>query len=133
MRVWSLQRVSQADEENLRSIYSNFGKGLDIMAPGGFILGVTTTYPLDDETHPSPYMKAEDYKKFQGTSSSAPIVSASIALLLEKNPQLTRIEIQSMLSAGTDKIGYVEYENGRNNYYGYGKLNLNKMLSIDIH
>ncbi len=122
--------VGSTDEENLRSIYSNFGEGLDIMAPGGFTLGITTTYAFNDETHPNPYMKAEDYKKFQGTSASAPIISASIALLLEKNPQLTRKEIQNIVLLSADKIGNIEYLNERNDYYGYGKLNLDKAISL---
>jgi len=120
--------VGSTDEENLRAIYSNFGEGLDIMAPGGFNLGITTTYPLDDDTHVSPYMKAEDYKKFQGTSASTPIVTASVALLLEKNPRLTRLQVQKLLRSNSDKIGNVEYINGHNKYYGYGKLNVDKAI-----
>jgi len=121
--------VGSTDEENLRAIYSNFGKGLDIMAPGGFSLGITTTYPSGDDTHISPYMKAEDYKKFQGTSASTPIVTSSVALLLEKHPQLTRMQVQDVLKSSSDKIGSVEYVNGHNQYYGYGKLNLDKAMS----
>lgn len=121
--------VGSTDEENLRAIYSNFGDGLDIVAPGGYNLGITTTYDSDDTDHISDFMKAEDYKKFQGTSASAPIVSGAIALLLGKNPNLTRVQIQEILNKTSDKIGNVEYINNRNNYYGSGKLNLDKMLS----
>ncbi|MBA1437854.1 MAG: S8 family serine peptidase [Epsilonproteobacteria bacterium] len=121
--------VGSSDEENLRAIYSNFGNGLDLVAPGGYNLGITTTYDSNDTNHISDFMKAEDYKKFQGTSASAPIVTGAIALLLEKNPNLTRVQIQEILNKTSDKIGNVAYINHRNNYYGYGKLNIDKMLS----
>lgn len=126
--------VGSTDEENLRAIYSNFGQGLDIMVGGGFNLGITTTYPQNVDTHLNIYLKAEAYKKFQGTSASAPIVSGSIALLLESSPLLSRIEVQNILKDTADKIGNVEYINSRNNYYGYGKLNLDKAITqIDIN
>jgi len=120
--------VGSSDEGNLRAIYSNFGLGLDIVAPGGFTLGITTAYPANTSTHPSHYMKAEDAQKFQGTSSSAPIVAAAVALMLEADPTLTRVDIQSILRAHADKIGSIAYVGGKNDYYGYGKLNLDASL-----
>jgi len=126
--IESVIGVGASDEENLRAIYSNFGDGLDIVAPGGYNLGVTTTYNSNNSNHISDFMKAEDYDKFQGTSASAPIVSGAIALLLEKYPNLSREEIQKIIQKSSDKIGNVEYINGRNNYYGYGKLNIDNML-----
>jgi len=116
--------VGSSDEENLRAIYSNFGAGLDIVAPGGYALGITTIYESNNTTHPSVYMRAEDYDKFQGTSASAPIVAGSIALLLQANPNLTRTQVQNFLRQKADKIGNVPYVSERNDYYGFGKLNL---------
>lgn len=129
----SVVGVGSTDEENLRAIYSNFGAGLDIVAPGGFKLGITTTYPENVSAHPSLYMMAEDYQKFQGTSSSAPIVSATVALMLEANPRLTRVDIQGILGAGADKIGSIAYIGGRNDYYGSGKLNLDASVLGALH
>ncbi len=124
----SVLGVGSSDEENLRAIYSNFGDGLDVIAPGGYNLGVTTTYDSNNSNHISDFMKAEDYEKFQGTSASAPIVSGAISLLLEKYPNLTRKKIQQIVQRSSDKIGNVEYINNRNKYYGYGKLNIDHML-----
>lgn len=127
--IESVIGVGSSDEENLRAIYSDFGKGLDLVAPGGYNLGITTTYLSQDQEHSSDYMRAEDYTKFQGTSASAPIVSGAIALLLEKKPFLTRTQVQKLLQTSSDKIGNVEYINGKNEYYGYGKLNLDTLVN----
>jgi len=123
--------VSATDKENLRTYYSNYGVELDIMAPGGYHLGITT---LDDLGYKG--LNSDDYSlynspnTFIGTSASAPIVSALIALMLEKNPNLTREEIDTLIKENADKIGNVPYdEDGRNNYYGYGKINLSKIMS----
>jgi len=126
--IESVIGVGASDEENLRAIYSNFGNGLDVIAPGGYNLGITTTYDSNNSNHISAFIKAEDYDKFQGTSASAPIVSGAIALLLEKHPNLSREEIQKIIQKSSDKIGNVEYINERNDYYGYGKLNIDNML-----
>jgi len=122
--------VGSTDEENLRAFYSNFGAGLDIVAPGGYALGITTTYESNNPTHPSSYMRAEDYDKFQGTSASTPIVVGAVALLLEANPTLTRVQVQDIIRRSADKVGNVSYTANRNNYYGYGKLNLDAAVGM---
>jgi subtilisin family serine protease len=120
----SIIGVGSTDEANLRSIYSNFGEKIDILAPGGYELGITTTYP-DNR-----YIKAESAEPFLGTSASTPIVSSLVCLLLEVNPNLTRSQIQSIISLGADKIGNVPYINGRNIYYGNGKVNFSESLKL---
>jgi len=116
--------VGSTDETNLRSIYSNFGDKIDILAPGGYELGITTTYPNDR------YIKAESAEPFMGTSASTPIVASLVCLLLEANPNLTRSQVQSIISLGADKIGNVKYLGGKNIYYGNGKVNFSKSLKI---
>lgn len=118
--------VGASDEDNLRAIYSNFGTGLDIVAPGGYNLGITTTNKRDDGN--GAFLRAEDPERFTGTSASTPIVSAALALLLEKNPQLTRQQVQQRIKDSVDKIGNVEYIEGHNPYYGHGKLNVGRLL-----
>jgi len=121
--------VGSTDEENLRAYYSNFGEGLDIVASGGYLLGITTTYPyLSDTTHTSPYIKAEEEESFRGTSASTPLVTGALALMLEAYPNATRTQITQALHQSSDKIGNVEYIDGKNLYYGYGKLNVDKAI-----
>lgn len=119
--------VGTTDKDNLRAWYSNFGQNLDVVAPGGYDLGITTLDPMESNGIASiddNYLLFNDSNSFIGTSASAPIVSGVIALILEKNPNLTRIEIENILENTSDKIGNVPYENSRNDYYGYGKINL---------
>ena len=121
--------VGASDKDNLRTFYSNYGVNLDVVAPGGYYLGITS---LDDAGSKggsdTDYLLYDDSNAFIGTSASAPIVSGVIALMLEKNPNLTRIQIEQILHDTSDKIGNVPYQNGRNDYYGYGKINLSAIM-----
>jgi subtilisin family serine protease len=124
--------VGSTDEQNQREWYSNYGENLDIMAPGGYDIGITTLDQMGDNgiaTLDDDYLLANDPMSFIGTSASAPIVSGAIALLLEKDSNLTRREVEELLHLRSDKIGRYEYIDGFNKYYGYGKLNLKKLLS----
>lgn len=122
--IASVIGVGSTDEENLRAIYSNFGQKIDIVAPGGFELGVATTYPNDK------YLKAEGINPFMGTSASTPIVAGLVCLMLEANPNLSRHQVQSIISLGADKIGSIDYLGGKNIYYGHGKVNFSNSLKI---
>lgn len=122
--------VGATNKYNIRTTYSNYGTNLDLVAPGGDYLGIATTdvsgtdggSSFDDN-----YLQIYDY--FIGTSASAPIVSGIIALMLEKDPTLTRVEIENILRNSSDKIGEEIYSSGRNDYYGYGKVNLSEAMS----
>lgn len=123
--------VGSIDRENLRAWYSNYGENLDVLAPGGYEVGIATLDPMDTHgisTLDANYLLSTDGNSFIGSSASAPIVTGSIALILEKNPDLMRIEIEEMLKNSSDKIGSIEYEDGWNKYYGYGKVNVNRLL-----
>ncbi len=124
--------VGSTNKNNDRAYYSNYGDELDILAPGGdYDLGITT---LDDMGNngigviEKNYILPTNANTFDGTSASAPIVSAIVAILLEINPIITREEIQTILRNSTDKIGDVIYQNNHNIYYGYGKINLSKAI-----
>ncbi|WP_457596930.1 S8 family serine peptidase, partial [Hydrogenimonas sp.] len=101
------------------------------MAPGGYNLGITTldqngTAGLSEDD----YLRYNDYYAFAGTSASAPIVTGVVAQLLEANPTLTRLQVYNALQCSADKIGDVPYIDGRNDYYGYGKINANAALKL---
>jgi len=123
--------VSATDKDNLRAWYSNYGENLDVVAPGGFDIGITTLDAMGENgvgTLNDDYLLANDENSFIGTSASAPIVSGVIALMLEKNPNITRIEVEKALQNQSDKIGNLDYVDGFNEYYGYGKINVGRLL-----
>jgi len=109
--ISSVIGVGATDKDNLRTNYSNFGKDLDIVAPGGYTLGITTLDPIGNNGSSidgyNRYNENTNGKpvSFIGTSASAPIISGVIALGLEKNSDLTREEIQEVLKKSTNTIG----------------------------
>ena len=127
--------VGASNKFNQRADYSNFGENLDVLAPGGKYVGITSLDimgPIGKGKKDLNYLLADSAEGFIGTSASTPIVSGVIALMLEKEPSLSRIEIENILKNTADKIGNLEYYKGRNDYYGYGKINLNNiMISIE--
>ncbi len=124
--------VGATNKDNYRAWYSNYGANLDVLAPGGFLLGIATLDPLGAKgvaTLDEDYNLAMDRASFRGTSAAAPIVTGVIAMMLEKNPNLTRKEVEELLHKESDKIGNLEYSHGFNLYYGYGKVNVEKLMS----
>lgn len=70
-----------------------------------------------------------NYSNACGTSLSTPFVSALAGLLLSVNRNLSLQEIYNIIVSTTDKIGQYEYENGWNQYLGYGRINAFKALN----
>lgn len=81
--------VAGSGENNSRFSSSNFGNQIDISAPGDKIY---TT------------MIGNDYKTTQGTSFSSPYVAAAIAMLCEKNPNLTIEEANNILQVTANDV-----------------------------
>jgi len=122
--------VGATNSDNERASYSNYGSNLDVMAPGGYYYGITTTdISGSDGYSNSDYDLYDSKNAFAGTSAATPIMSGVIGLMLEKNPNLTYNDIMDIIKNYSDKIGAVEYINGRNDYYGYGKANLSNYLN----
>ncbi len=123
--------VGASNSENLKAEYSNYGRYLDILAPGGDggegFMAVAEKNILT--------LSVNNYAAhFSGTSFSAPIVSGALALMLEANPNLTREQAENILKSTADKIGDIPYNiNGRNNYYGHGKINLSRAIRASLN
>lgn len=105
------------DENNWGSC---FGSELDIVAPGIFI---RTT----DISGSQGYESGDYTTSFNGTSSSAPLVSGTVGLMLSLNQNLTPADIITILHSSADKVPGM---NGQNftNEYGYGRLNALKAV-----
>lgn len=104
---------------------SNFGSGLDLMAPGVNI--TTTSFTANaDGTHTDTYVA-----NFNGTSAATPNTAAVLALILSANPNLTGQQARNILESSTDKVGGYTYQpnilgqpNGSwSSDAGYGRVN----------
>lgn len=83
----------------------------DLVAPGNRIISCSANPNVP-------------YSVKSGTSMSTPVISGAIAVMLEKNPKLTNVEIKKMLKDSTDDLGLPR------NIQGWGKFNCKKFLSL---
>ena len=94
----------------IRADYSNYGTGLDVVAPGDMIL---STYPNNLVRYNS------------GTSMACPHVSGVAALVLERNSELTVNQVNSIICSNAKKLTGVDFNISGpdgiwNTEYGYG-------------
>ncbi len=106
--------VASSDENDVRSWFSNYGKTVDITAPGSNIY--TTNY--DD-----------GYRTDSGTSLSAPIVSGAAALVWAHNPTYTPLQVLEQLRISADETFY---DNNPTfiNKLGKGRLDIARALTF---
>lgn len=101
--------VGAMDQNYQKRYSSNYGDGLDLVAPGEDIYSTK---------------KDNDYGASSGTSFAAPQVAGVAALMLSVNPSLTPSQIRNKLRSTCTKLsGYSYNTSGWNNYVGYGLLN----------
>ena len=90
------------------------GPQVDLVAPG---VGIASTG-----------INASGYTLGTGTSDATAIVSGAAALIRAKYPELTAAEVVHRLTATATDAG----PKGRDDTYGYGRLNLVKALTADV-
>jgi len=133
--------VGSSNSANDRSSFSNYGSAMDIIAPGGGLVGVLSAFVTNSDTDAITYgldIDNENYSFTQGTSFSTPITSGVIALMLGINPNLTPDEIRTILIETADKINndtvsYVDLTTDTttstfNTQRAYGKINAEKAV-----
>jgi subtilisin family serine protease len=82
--------VAATDSKDRRASFSNYGKGVDIFAPG---VNIKSAVP-DSDTATA---------KFSGTSMAAPHVAGAAALILDAHPSYTPAQVQAKLIANATK------------------------------
>jgi len=101
----SVIAVGAIDNTNRRASFSNFGDGLDVMAPG---VGIYSTRGGGD-----------GYHDLSGTSTAAPYVAGVAALMLSVNPALTTAEIGDVINSTASDISMTGYDTAT----GWGIVN----------
>ncbi|MCX6357663.1 MAG: S8 family serine peptidase [Candidatus Aureabacteria bacterium] len=131
--------VGACNDQGIRSYYSDYGPGLDLCAPsdGGKSTGIWTTdlmgvkgYNPGNPVHGD---AAGNYANdFGGTSSAAPLAAGIAALILSREPDLTRSEVTERLMATADRIDPTggNYDlSGHSMWYGRGRVDAYSALT----
>ena len=128
--------IGATNKFNRRTKYSNYGSELDLMAPGGEYIGLTTLDPtgtLGDSD--GNYIHYNERYAFAGTSASAPVVTGIVAQILQAGANLTREQVFDLLERNADKIADADgsdcnYDaNGHSDHCGYGKVNVTRTIN----
>jgi subtilisin family serine protease len=124
----SVLTVGATHVDDRAAAFSNFGDKVDLVAPGVEVLslrarGTDANYrPWQDDSYKlGAYVVGEDkrYLHASGTSFSTPIVTATAALALGRNPQLTGSELAGILTQTATDIEAP----GRDPNTGHGMVN----------
>jgi subtilisin family serine protease len=115
-RYDSVVAVGAADRSGNRASFSNYGTGLEFLAPGAAVIST-------DRTGAAGYV-SEDYASVNGTSFASPYAAGVAALLLSREPNLTPAQIlERMRQSATDM-----HTAGYDTVTGYGLINAHRTL-----
>jgi len=115
--------VAATDALDQKAKFSSYGsRCVDLTAPGiSFFGSVTAGSTVDDSE------KIYD-GYWSGTSMAAPLVSATLALIEEANPELSPSEVMNILFVSTDNIN--KLNPNYLNKLGNGRLNVNRAVEL---
>lgn len=102
---------------------SSYGSHLDVMAPGDQI-------PILDFENFGNYSDVAN-----GTSLAAPIVSGIACLVKAQHPEYSAAQIKSVIELTCeDQLGRPNEDTpGKDNFYGYGRVNAHAALTADVY
>lgn len=118
--------VGASTNRDNRSSTSNYGEGLDFLAPGGRDPGIETTdySGINGYNRNSEYCVAGDKSAFSGTSAATAVAAGVAALVLSVAPRLSALEVGDLLRGTADRIGGgYDSKTQRSEEFGYGRLN----------
>lgn len=114
---WVLS-VGASDGADQRAPFSNWGNGIDVVAPGTTDL-VYTTKKVSEGSEGA----------FDGTSAAAPVVAGIAALLKSQNSNLHRDDMEQLIKLSAEKVPTYTYTNGYNEEMGFGRVNAGNAMN----
>ena len=118
--------VGSTNDSDTLAAYSNTGKTLDVVAPGGEMTyyhdigGIYSTMPGYDVYLTSSYPYYQNYDQMQGTSMAAPQVAGLAALIFAMDKGLSNAEVRTLIESTADDLG----RPGKDRSYGFGRINI---------
>jgi hypothetical protein len=103
--------VGATDSLDRRTSWSNYGNGLDVVAPGNNIL--------------STYLE-NSYKQLSGTSMATPHVVGIAGLVISGHPQYKNTQVWWVLRQSADDLG----KRGYDTVYGSGRVNAFRAVKV---
>lgn len=103
--------VGAVNDNRERAIFSNYGKHIDVAAPGEHI---PSTFPDNN------------YVIMSGTSMAAPHVAGLAGLIRSLNPHLSNVDVYEIIRNSTVDLG----AEGPDPYYGHGEIHVGKALKL---
>jgi subtilisin family serine protease len=116
--------VAACTPSGARASYSEYGRYIDLTAPGGDMGGSATAI-----LSTWPGSGAGLYQYEIGTSMAAPIVAGAAALLLSQDPARTPEQVENLLTTTALKTGVETYTDGWNAYSGWGCVDVYRALT----
>lgn len=111
-------QVGSSDWKDRRSVFSSYGPGLDLVAPGSSIWTTYMTYPS------AAGVSRNGYVQGSGTSFAAPHATGAVGLLASARPELADRDFQVLLREAADDVGAP----GMDAETGHGRLNVARAL-----
>lgn len=102
--------VGATGRTDRRAAFSNYGKGLDLVAPGVSIAS---------------YLQDGELAFESGTSMAVPHVTGVASVLYSLKPSIQSSEVESILKKSTKDLGSKGYDS----VYGFGRLDANRAVS----
>ena len=129
--------VGASGEDNDVTEYSDYGKNIDILAPGGDTdtLGILGIHGIVDNSNSNTKgLVSKEYTFTNGTSFSCPIAAGVVALMYSINPKITPKQVRDILISTADKVGTSNGATYDTNGFdvtrmrAYGKINAAKAV-----